>query len=186
MTSFLLALFGSVAGVGAVTLLYLRWRGDLQNSGWVAVSWAAAAMSIVLWAIAFEPDVGAAFAVLAMTVAALGLVGRGVDLPALGRFPSVRRVPNPEPAGKPSWSGVAARSLAVVAAAPAVSMSLGLLVWVVTPAHESTRFVLAVFSFLLAFAALLVWGLSAVRPWRALGLIALLGAAAAVPVAAAL
>lgn len=186
MTSILLALFGSGVGASAVTLLYLRWRGDLQNSGWVAVSWTAVTASIGLWAIAFEPDVGAAFAVLTMTVAALGLVGRGVNLLALGRFPSVRRVPNPEPAGKPSWSGAVARSLAVVAAAPTVSMSLGLLVWVVTPAHESTRFVLAVFSFLLAFAALLVWGLSAVRPWRALGLITLLGAAAAVPVAAAL
>lgn len=186
MTSILLAVFGSIVGVGAVALLHLKWRGDVRSRAFVAGGWAAVAVSIGLWAIAFEPDVGAAFAVLVLTLAALGLVGRGVDLPALAQFPNIRRAANPEPAGKPSWAGVAARTLAVVAAAPAVSMSLGLLVWVVTPAHESTRFVLAVFSFLLAFAALLVWGLSAVRPWRALGLIALLGAAAAVPVAAAL
>ena len=186
MTSILLALFGSIVGVGAVTLLYLRWRGDLRNSVVVAAGWTAVAVSIALWTIGFKPDVGAAFAVLFMTVAALGLLFQGVDLPALARFPSTRRVPNPEPARRPSWSGVVARSLAVVAAAPTVSMSLGLLVWVVTPAHESTRFVLAVFSFLLAFAALLIWGLSAVRPWRALGMVVMLGAAAAVPVAAAL
>lgn len=186
MTSILLALLGSIVGVGAVALLHLKWRGDVRSRAFVAGGWAAMAVSVGLWAMAFEPDVGAAFAVLVLTLAALGLVLRGVDLPALARFPSVRRVPTPEPAGKPSWSGVVARMFAVVAAAPVVSMSLGLLVWVATPAHESTRFVLAVFSFLLAFAALLVWGLSAVRPWRALGLIALLGAAAAVPVAAAL
>lgn len=186
MMSLLLALVGSLLGVGAVVLLFLKWRGDLKSPAAVAVGWAAVAASILVWATAFTPDVGSAFAVLVMTVAALGLLVRGVDLAALARFPGVRRVPNPEPAGKPSWSGVAARILAALAAAPVVSLSLGLLVWVVTPGHESTRFVLAVFSFLIAFAVLLVWGLSAARPWRALGLIAALGAAAVVPVAAAL
>jgi hypothetical protein len=182
MTSLLLALFGSLVGVGAVTLLYLKWRGDLRSRAVVAVSWAAIAVSVILWAMAFPPDVGAAFAVLVMILMALGLLLRGVDLRALAQFPGARRTADPAPARRTTWSGVAARVLAVVAAAPAVGMSLGLLVWSGTPAHESTRFVLAVFSFLLAFAALLIWSLSAVRPWRALGLILVLGAAASVPV----
>lgn len=181
MLSTLLALMGSLTGAGAVSLLYLKWRGDVRHPAAVVGAWTAIAGSIALWTAAYTPDVGPPFAILVMTVVALGLVLRGTDLGALTRIPVAR--PTPSQAATPvSWSATAARTLAAVVAAPVVGMILGLLVWTWAPGHASTRFVCSVVVFLVAFAALQVWGLGAVRPWRALGLIALVGVTAAVPV----
>ncbi len=180
MLSTFLALVGSLTGAGAVTLLYLKWRGDIRRPGVVAAAWIGIVGSIALWSAAYKPDVGAPFAIIVMTLVAFGLVLRGVDLKALARFPNVRRA-SPEAAARPSWSAAAARVISAVVAAPVVGMTLGLLAWIWAPGHASTRFVWAVVVFLTVFAATQVWGLSAVRPWRALCLIAMVGMTAAVP-----
>lgn len=183
MQPILLALLGSLTGVAAVTLLYLRWRGDIRLPALVASAWIGIAGSILMWGAAYKPDVGVPFAILVMTLTGLGLVLRGADLKTLARFPTVRSAPSERPAsGSRSWSGAAARALAAVLAAPVVGMTLGLLAWVWAPGHDSNRFVWAAVCFLVSFAALQVWGLSAARPWRTLCLIALVGLTAAVPV----
>ena len=181
MLATLLALTGSLIGAGAVVVLYLKWRGDLRRPWAVAGAWTAIAGSIALWTAAYTPDVGPPLAILVMTVVALGLVLKGADLRALTHFPSARPAPA-QAAMRASWSAAAARALSAIIVAPGVGMTLGLLVWTWTPGHASTRFVCSVVVFLVAFAALQVWGLGAMRPWRALVLIALVGVTAAVPV----
>jgi hypothetical protein len=167
--------------------LYLKWRGHLRQSWIVAAAWTGIASSIVLWSTAYEPDVGVPFAVMLMTLVAMGLVLKGVDLRTVAQFPDTRlpdiRRSASETTVQISWPSVAARSLSAVVAAPMVGMTLGLLMWTWLPGHEADRLISAVVVFLAAFATLQVWGLSATRPWRALCLIVLLGVAAAIPVA---
>ncbi|HEX8471169.1 MAG TPA: hypothetical protein VF633_08670 [Brevundimonas sp.] len=182
MLSSLLALPGSIIGAGSITLLYLKWRGDLQHPGVLAAAWAGIAASMVLWGAASKPDVGVPFAVGLMMLIALAFVLKGADLRALARFPDARRATS-ETAVRISWPSAAARTLSAVVAAPVVGMTVGLLVWTHVAGHEANRFICAVVVFLAAFAALQVWGLSALRPWRALALIVLVGVAAAIPVA---
>jgi hypothetical protein len=182
MPSIILALAGSLAGTGAVTLLYRKWRGDIRHSYALVAAWAGVAASILLWSAAYEPYVGVPFAILVMTLVAMGFLLSGADLKAVAQFPSTRRAAS-DAAGRTSWSGVAARTLSSVVAAPVVGMILGLLAWPWVPGHDATRFFTAVIVFLAGSAAIIVWGLSAVRPWRALGMILLIGMAAAVPVA---
>lgn len=182
MLPILLTLAGSIIGAGSVALLYLKWRGDLQQSYIVAAAWTGIAGSVTLWGAAYKADVGVPFAILLMTLVAMGLVLKGVDLGAMAQFPDTRRAAS-EPAGRISWPSAAARSLSAVVAAPVVGMTLGLLIWTWLPGHDANRLISAVVVFLAAFATLQVWGLSATRPWRALCLIVVLGVVAAIPVA---
>ena len=181
MVSVLLAFAGSLVGIGSVAALYFKWRGDLAQLYVTAAAWTGMAASIVLWGLAFKPDVGVPFAVMILTLTGLGLVVRGADPAAIVAFPSVRSAA-PEGPASISWPAVAARGLSSVVAAPMVSMTLGLAAWTWAPGHEATRFVWGVVVFLIGCAALQVWGLGAVRPWRALVLILLVGLAGAVSV----
>lgn len=179
--SIFLAALGALCGAGAVTLLYLKWRGALRHPLVVAAGWAGVVAAIALWSLAYEPYIGAPLAVLALTVVALGLVLRGTELRALVRFPETGRI-RCDPAERLNWPGTIARTLAILIAAPVVGMVFGLLAWTWSGGHDATRFYWAVFGFVVVFAAVQVWGASARRPWRALGLISVLGLIATAPV----
>ncbi|MFP1132062.1 hypothetical protein [Asticcacaulis sp. W401b] len=147
----------------------------------VLLGWAFICLSLVLWSTAYHPIVGIPFGVLAVMVIALGFIVRNGDWRGVLHRPEAARAGSAEPDASPSWPGVAARSLAALIVAPATGMCAGLLMWLWMPGHEATRFVWAVFGFVVVFAVAQLWGLSARRPWRALGLMSAAGFVSALP-----
>lgn len=169
------------AAFGGVWLLYRKWKGSLGHPLSVAAGWAALFVSIVLWSTAYHPIVGIPFGVLTVMTMALGFVIRNGEWRGVFLRPEAGRAASADKGTAPSWSGLAARTLSALVVAPAAGMSAGILMWLWIPGHESTRFCWAVFGFVLFFAIAQVWGLSAQRPWRALGLMSAAGAVAALP-----
>lgn len=147
----------------------------------VLLGWAFICLSLALWSTTYHPIVGIPFGVLAVMVMALGFVVRNGDWRGVLHRPEAARAGSAEPDASPSWPGVAARSLTALIVAPATGMGAGLLMWLWMPGHEATRFVGSVLGFVVVFAAAQLWGLSARRPWRALGLMSAVGIAIVIP-----
>lgn len=165
---------GSLSGLAAVWALYLRWSGRISHRGVVALAWLGIAACVLVWAYAFNADVGTSLAVLLVMAAGLAAVFRAPNMTGLMPFPETRKAKT-ETKSRVSWSRSTARTLSTVLVAPVVGMAAGLCFWVVCGGHDATRFVSAVFVFLIGYAVLQIWGASAVRPWRALGLMSALG-----------
>ena len=172
---FLLAA-GTLSGLAAVWALYLRWSGRISHRGVVALAWLGIAVCVLVWAYAFNADVGTSLAVLLVMTAGLAAVFRAPDVAGLMPFPQTRKAKT-ETKSRISLSRTTARTLSTVLVAPVVGMAAGLCVWSLCGGHDATRFVCAVFVFLIGYAVLQIWGASAMRPWRALGLMSVLGVA---------
>lgn len=169
---------GSLSGLAAVWALYLRWSGRVSHRGVVALAWLGIAVCMLLWAYAYNADVGTSLATLWVMGAGLVAVFRAPDIAGILPFPETRKA-KAESAARINWSRTAARTFSTVVLSPVVGLIAGVCVWAVCGGHDATRFVSAVVVFLISYAVLQIWGASAVRPWRALALMAAIGAAMA-------
>jgi hypothetical protein len=159
-----------------VATLFLAWRGrgwpGARRRSTVAGGWVLAVLSLVLWARAVSPDVGASQAVAAaMLLALVGVGAHSLSLPAARKPP--RETPTAASVAPPtSWPAVAhggARLVGSLAAAPAFAVLLGLQAARWGPGDAATRLVEAVFVVVLAAVGGLVFMLASPRPLRAAG-----------------
>ncbi|WP_292050869.1 MULTISPECIES: hypothetical protein [unclassified Brevundimonas] len=173
MVSTLLIVVGTGAALSAVWLLFIRWQDTRRHRLLVAAAWGLVALSIVCWSTFSNPDVGTAFATLVVMFGGMAVVLKGKPTAGLLPFPETRKAV-PDTKKRTGRSGTAARALAAILVAPVAGLSAGLLVWSLSGGHDATRFVTAVFVFLVGYALFQIWSLGAERAWRALGMMSAL------------
>ena len=169
MISTFLVVAGTGAALAAVWLLFIRWQNTQRHRLLVAAAWMLVAISIVCWSAFSNPDVGTAFATIVVMFGGMTVVLKGKTTAGLLPFPETRKAV-PDKGKRIGWSGTTARALAAILVAPVAGLSAGLLVWSLLGGHDATRFVTAVFVFLIGYALFQIWSLGAERAWRALGM----------------
>lgn len=175
-----MAMFAGVLSLGGLAVLYLAWRRPGRSIPLLVLGWGLLVVSALPWAAAGGADRGPALAMVAVSAAALLLIG--ITGQWRGAAPRRRREATPaaEPAGGTGWGHW---SLVILVAGPlaaAAAFALGLPFMRVDSWAESDRLVASAFAIVILWSAAAVWVCATPRLMRATATLAGLTAAGAV------